>query len=151
MIAFTAGSSRITDPQLHGSVGDETRHAPTSTEPGAAKLAALRAQIEPRFGYLPAFFESAFACPDTLANLWHSTRHAYLENPLPEAFKELTLLLSLRRAGAGLVEHALALTRRGLAPRDAAWLYSWAPPLMPPGWTAIQPTAQDPGLRVRIR
>jgi lipoprotein-anchoring transpeptidase ErfK/SrfK len=38
-----------------------------------------------------------------------------------------------------------------LAPRDAAWLYSWAPPLMPPGWTAIQPTAQDPGLRVRIR
>ncbi|WP_434421326.1 putative bifunctional diguanylate cyclase/phosphodiesterase [Nannocystis pusilla] len=76
----------------------------------------MRAQIEQRFGYLPAFFEPAFACPDTLADLWHAARHAYLECPLPAVFKELTLLLTLRRAGAGLVEHALALTRLGLAP-----------------------------------
>lgn len=38
-----------------------------------------------------------------------------------------------------------------LAPRDAAWLYSWAPPNAPPGWTAVMPTAADPGLRVRVR
>jgi lipoprotein-anchoring transpeptidase ErfK/SrfK len=38
-----------------------------------------------------------------------------------------------------------------LAPRDAAWLYSWAPPVAPPGWTAVMPTARDPGLRVRVR
>ncbi len=38
-----------------------------------------------------------------------------------------------------------------LAPRDAAWLYSWAPPATPPGWTAVMPTARDPGLRVRVR
>ncbi|WAS93854.1 putative bifunctional diguanylate cyclase/phosphodiesterase [Nannocystis punicea] len=65
---------------------------------------------------MPAFFEPAFACPDTLADLWHAARHAYLDCPLPAVFKELTLLLTLRRAGAGLVEHALALTRLGLAP-----------------------------------
>ena len=38
-----------------------------------------------------------------------------------------------------------------LAPRDAAWIYSWAPPAAPPGWTAVMPTATDPGLRVRVR
>ncbi len=38
-----------------------------------------------------------------------------------------------------------------LAPRDAAWLYSWAPPQTPPGWTAVMPTPNDPGLRVRVR
>ena len=67
---------------------------------------------------MPAFFEPAFACPDTLADLWHAARHAYLECPLPAVFKELTLLLALRRAGAGLVEHALALTRLGRAPAE---------------------------------
>jgi lipoprotein-anchoring transpeptidase ErfK/SrfK len=38
-----------------------------------------------------------------------------------------------------------------LAPRDAAWLYTWAPPATPPGWTAVMPTAREPGLRVRVR
>ncbi|MDO9021090.1 MAG: L,D-transpeptidase [Deltaproteobacteria bacterium] len=38
-----------------------------------------------------------------------------------------------------------------MAPRDAAWLFQWAPPALPPGWTAVLPTAADPGLRVRVR
>lgn len=38
-----------------------------------------------------------------------------------------------------------------LAPRDAAWLYQWAPPGVPPGWTAVFPTARDPGMRLRVR
>jgi lipoprotein-anchoring transpeptidase ErfK/SrfK len=38
-----------------------------------------------------------------------------------------------------------------LAPRDAAWLYTWAPPNAPPGWTAVMPTNAEPGLRVRVR
>ena len=50
---------------------------------------------------MPAVFEPAFACPDTLADLWHAARHAYLDCPLPAVFKELTLLLALRRAGDG--------------------------------------------------
>ena len=38
-----------------------------------------------------------------------------------------------------------------LAPRDAAWLFGWAPPALPQGWTAVLPTPQEPGLRVRVR
>ncbi|MFO0626179.1 MAG: L,D-transpeptidase [Polyangiales bacterium] len=38
-----------------------------------------------------------------------------------------------------------------LAPRDAAWLFEWAPPHLPPGWTAVLPTPHEPGLRVRVR
>ncbi|MEZ4409705.1 MAG: L,D-transpeptidase [Polyangiales bacterium] len=38
-----------------------------------------------------------------------------------------------------------------LAPRDAAWLFEWAPPAMPPGWNAALPTAREPGMRVRVR
>lgn len=38
-----------------------------------------------------------------------------------------------------------------LAPRDAAWLYQWAPPAVPRGWTAVFPTERDPGMRVRVR
>ncbi|MFO0627770.1 MAG: L,D-transpeptidase [Polyangiales bacterium] len=38
-----------------------------------------------------------------------------------------------------------------LAPREAAWLFSWAPPALPSGWTAVMPTPREPGLRVRVR
>ena len=38
-----------------------------------------------------------------------------------------------------------------MAPRDAAWLFQWSPPTLPPGWTAVLPTNRDPGLRVRVR
>ncbi|HEY8380182.1 MAG TPA: hypothetical protein VIK91_27015, partial [Nannocystis sp.] len=104
----------ITDPQHHAVPADEAGLEPD--EPGAGRLTSLRAQIEQRYGYLPAFFEPALACPDTLADLWHAVRHAYLDSPLPERLKELTFLLAMRRSGAGLVEHALALTRQGLTP-----------------------------------
>lgn len=38
-----------------------------------------------------------------------------------------------------------------LAPRDAAWLFEWAPPRLPAGWTAVIPTRREPGMRVRVR
>jgi lipoprotein-anchoring transpeptidase ErfK/SrfK len=38
-----------------------------------------------------------------------------------------------------------------LAPRDARWLYDWAPPRLPPGWTGAFPTPAEPGMRVRVR
>jgi len=38
-----------------------------------------------------------------------------------------------------------------LAPRDAAWLFDWAPPQLPAGWTAVLPTEREAGLRVRVR
>src|SRR4029077_3523444 len=38
-----------------------------------------------------------------------------------------------------------------LAPRDARWLFAWAPPALPAGWDAVLPLAGEPGLRVRVR
>jgi hypothetical protein len=38
-----------------------------------------------------------------------------------------------------------------LAPRDARWIFEWAPPALPAGWDAAFPTDEEPGLRVRVR
>lgn len=38
-----------------------------------------------------------------------------------------------------------------LAPRDARHLFDWTRPLLPPGWTAILPTPNDPATKVRVR
>jgi hypothetical protein len=38
-----------------------------------------------------------------------------------------------------------------LSPRDARWLFSWAPPRLRPGWSALQTSPRHPGLLIRIR
>lgn len=38
-----------------------------------------------------------------------------------------------------------------LPPSDAKWLFNWARPHLPAGWTAALPTAYDPGTLVRVR
>jgi len=38
-----------------------------------------------------------------------------------------------------------------LAPRDARHLFGWTRPLLPKGWSAILPSANDPATRVRVR
>jgi hypothetical protein len=38
-----------------------------------------------------------------------------------------------------------------LAPKDARWIFEWAPPALPAGWEAVFPTPEEPGLRVRVR
>ncbi len=38
-----------------------------------------------------------------------------------------------------------------LAPRDAAWLYGWAGPSMPAGWSAVLPSPSQAGTLVRVR
>lgn len=38
-----------------------------------------------------------------------------------------------------------------LSPRDAARVFSWARPALPPGWAAVLPTEYDPGTLVRVR
>jgi len=48
----------------------------------------LLGAIEARLGFVPPFFEPAIPHPDVLENLWHQTRTAYLDNPLPALFKE---------------------------------------------------------------
>ena len=79
-------------------------------------IAAVRAQLELRLGYVPALFEPAFASADLLESLWQQTRAAYLDNPLPPRFKEAFLLAVMRRCPTpyGLVGHAAALARHGV-------------------------------------
>lgn len=38
-----------------------------------------------------------------------------------------------------------------LAPADAEWLFAWAGPRVPDGWSAALPTPYDPGTRIRVR
>lgn len=45
-------------------------------------------EIQTRLHFVPPFFEPAAANPAVLANLWHQTKSAYLDNPLPDLFKE---------------------------------------------------------------
>jgi lipoprotein-anchoring transpeptidase ErfK/SrfK len=38
-----------------------------------------------------------------------------------------------------------------LAPLDAQWLFHWASPRLPAGWSAVLPTRHDPGTVVQVR
>jgi hypothetical protein len=38
-----------------------------------------------------------------------------------------------------------------LSPRDAAWLFRWAPPQVPDHWHSVQPQADDDALWVVVR
>lgn len=48
----------------------------------------IKAEIIERFGFFPPFFEPAFITPNILENLWQQTLSAYVNNPLPQLFKE---------------------------------------------------------------
>jgi hypothetical protein len=37
-----------------------------------------------------------------------------------------------------------------LSPRDAAWVFDWTGPTLPPGWTGILPTRSDPGTLIVV-
>ncbi|HEY0133327.1 MAG TPA: EAL domain-containing protein [Nannocystis sp.] len=79
-------------------------------------IAAIRAQLELRLGYVPALFDPAFISVELLESLWQQTRAAYLDSPLPARFKESLLLAVMRRCPTpyGLVGHAAALARQGV-------------------------------------
>lgn len=48
----------------------------------------IKAEIEAKFGFVPPFFEPAEQTPQVLENLWQQTLSAYVNNPLPDLFKE---------------------------------------------------------------
>ena len=79
-------------------------------------IAAIRAQLELRLGYVPALFDPAFISVELLESLWQQTRAAYLDSPLPARFKESLLLAVMRRCPTpyGLVGHAATLARQGV-------------------------------------
>jgi hypothetical protein len=54
----------------------------------------IKAEIAEKLGFFPPFFSPALQTPQVLENLWHQTMYAYLNNPLPDLFKESFLLTS---------------------------------------------------------
>ncbi len=50
--------------------------------------AEIKKDIEKRFGFFPPFYLPAMNNPVILENLWNQTLLSYIENPLPDLFKE---------------------------------------------------------------
>ncbi len=48
----------------------------------------IKTEIIDRLGFFPPFFEPALRSPNVLENLWQQTLSGYIENPIPELFKE---------------------------------------------------------------
>lgn len=57
--------------------------------------AEIKTEIESKFGFFPPFFEPALETPAVLESLWRQTLTDYLNNPIPDLFKEkLAAMLS---------------------------------------------------------
>lgn len=54
----------------------------------AAAETSFEQEVTSRFGLLPNFFRTAEAAPGLIQELWSFAKAAYLDNPLPSAFKE---------------------------------------------------------------
>ncbi|MGK7953201.1 MAG: PAS domain S-box protein [Xenococcaceae cyanobacterium] len=54
------------------------------------------AQIIDKLGFFPSFLVSAIETPDILDSLWSQTLSAYINNPLPELFKEKLFVITSR-------------------------------------------------------
>lgn len=82
--------------------------------------AAILASIERSFGFVPPFFEPAIDTPDVLDNLWHQTRTAYVDNPLPALFKEMLSAYLSRYCSISycLVCHSCTLRPLGMSGPD---------------------------------
>jgi len=111
-------SAAISDSSTHGSDAVPAWNEPAvqAARKSGRMIAAIRAQLELRLGYVPALFDPAFVSVELLESLWQPTRAAYLDSPLPGRFKESLLLAVMRRCPTpyGLVGHAAALARQGV-------------------------------------
>src|SRR4051794_25607995 len=90
----------------------------------AADSGTTLAEIEVRFGFVPPFFGPAVETPDVLANLWQQTSSAYVDNPLPELFKEKMSAYLSRYCAVSycLVCHACTLRPLGMSGPDVLQL-----------------------------
>ena len=89
----------------------------------------ITAEIEERYGFFPSLFAPALAMPDVLDALWRQTVSAYLDNPLPAAFKErlFAYLSRLRSCGYCVVIHSCELRALGATGED---VYDLLEPLL---------------------
>jgi PAS domain S-box-containing protein len=93
-------------------------------------LESLRAEVESRLGFMPAYLGICADRPDVLEGLWQQTRWGYLENPLPALLKEQLLAYLARYCGSAycLVAHACELHRLGWKGSQILELLRSAPP-----------------------
>lgn len=96
----------------------------------------VTAEIEGRFGFVPSFFAPALPAPDVLELLWRQTLTAYLDNPLPAAFKErlFAYLSRLRSNAYCVVCHSCQLRGLGLSGRE---IYDLLEPQLRPGPSGV--------------
>jgi diguanylate cyclase (GGDEF)-like protein/PAS domain S-box-containing protein len=95
-----------------------------SRETAERTSARIKAEIEAGIGFLPPHFTPALRSPALLENLWRQYLSLYVDNPLPELFKE-KLSISLSRFCASpyfIVLHACTLIQMGLEPGEVRQL-----------------------------
>lgn len=80
----------------------------------------IKAEIVAALGFFPPFFEPALTSADVLDSLWHQTRSCYLENPLPDVFKEklAALLARFCKVPYCLLCHSSCLRPLGISAQD---------------------------------
>ena len=89
----------------------------------------IRGEIEAVLGFFPPFFEPALATPGVLASLWHQTLSAYLQNPLPDLFKEQLAALLARYCSVPycLLCHSSSLRPLGMSADEVLTLLQTPP------------------------
>lgn len=93
-------------------------------------LEQIEAEIKSYLGFIPPFFGPAQQYPQILENLWQQTLSAYLQNPLPEVFKEkLSAYLSrFCTVSYCMICHSCTLRPLGVKAHDVLTLLESAPP-----------------------
>jgi two-component system cell cycle sensor histidine kinase/response regulator CckA len=89
----------------------------------------IKEEIIAQFGFFPPFFEPAMNNPRVLENLWHQTLHAYIQNPVPDLFKEKLAALLARYCSVPycLICHSSALRPLGMKASEVFELLSATP------------------------
>jgi PAS domain S-box-containing protein len=67
---------------------DATGHPTAQASRDMRSSPEIKAEIQERLGFVPAFFEPAEPVPALLESLWQQSRASYFDNPLPAVFKE---------------------------------------------------------------
>jgi PAS domain S-box-containing protein len=80
----------------------------------------LKHQILNRLGFVPAYLEDMSDSPVIMDSIWNFTLSAYLNNPLPEKFKEKALALFSKSGNTNypLMLHSSNLYKLGMSPDD---------------------------------
>ena len=111
------------------------RAAPDEAQAAARSAEIIRAEIEDRLGYFPAYLEPFRQFPDILENLWGEIVARYLDNPLPEPFKTRVIACLSRFCASpyAAVTMSCRLFSQGAPPAEILRLLELQPPRTPEG------------------